>query len=326
MRDEEKSLPERPQRQYLEVPLPLEAGKLERLWRKVVGLALFPVHLAVARLLGGPGVGTHLEIARLAVRLLLARKIPITAAYTMMCCPLDSTRYFEFQEVLADLRDAPLHHYLDISSPRLIPLMLLKARPSARGHLLNPDSRDLEQTARLAEAMEVTHQATFVGRTLQEAGFEPASFDLITCISVLEHIPEDRDAVSTMWSLLRPGGRLVLTVPCMARPLEQYTSNNEYGVLSEDADGYTFWQRFYDSSRLQHSILDVTGPPEVLKVFGERAYGLFYRNATLKRVLGALYPFWQESTMVARDYRIFHSIEELPGEGVVLLSFRKQAY
>jgi len=38
-------------------------------------------------------------------------------------------------------------------------------------------------------------------------------FDLITCISVLEHIPNHKDAVSGMFRLLKPGGHLVLTFP-----------------------------------------------------------------------------------------------------------------
>jgi len=38
-------------------------------------------------------------------------------------------------------------------------------------------------------------------------------FDLITCISVLEHIPDHRAAISGMFGLLKPGGILVLTFP-----------------------------------------------------------------------------------------------------------------
>ena len=38
-------------------------------------------------------------------------------------------------------------------------------------------------------------------------------FDLITCISTLEHIPEHALAVRKMFSLLRPGGRLIITCP-----------------------------------------------------------------------------------------------------------------
>lgn len=38
-------------------------------------------------------------------------------------------------------------------------------------------------------------------------------FDLITCISVLEHIPEHGAAVAAMLALLPPGGRLLITAP-----------------------------------------------------------------------------------------------------------------
>jgi SAM-dependent methyltransferase len=39
------------------------------------------------------------------------------------------------------------------------------------------------------------------------------TFDVITCISVLEHIHEHRDAMKSMYKLLNPGGRLILTCP-----------------------------------------------------------------------------------------------------------------
>lgn len=39
------------------------------------------------------------------------------------------------------------------------------------------------------------------------------TFDVITCASVLEHIKEHRAAVRSMFSLLNPGGHLLLTFP-----------------------------------------------------------------------------------------------------------------
>ena len=38
-------------------------------------------------------------------------------------------------------------------------------------------------------------------------------FDLITCISVLEHIEKDLDAIDNMIKLLAPGGKLIITCP-----------------------------------------------------------------------------------------------------------------
>ena len=39
------------------------------------------------------------------------------------------------------------------------------------------------------------------------------TYDVITCISVLEHIADHRAAMRAMYGLLNPGGRLVLTCP-----------------------------------------------------------------------------------------------------------------
>jgi len=39
------------------------------------------------------------------------------------------------------------------------------------------------------------------------------TFDVITCISTLEHTPNHQDAIQGMFSLLRPGGFLILTFP-----------------------------------------------------------------------------------------------------------------
>ena len=44
-----------------------------------------------------------------------------------------------------------------------------------------------------------------------------ASFDLITCISVLEHIEKSDAAVRSMFSLLKPDGHLILTCPYTER-------------------------------------------------------------------------------------------------------------
>jgi 2-polyprenyl-3-methyl-5-hydroxy-6-metoxy-1,4-benzoquinol methylase len=49
-----------------------------------------------------------------------------------------------------------------------------------------------------------------------------AAYDLITCISVLEHIREHRQAVRSMIDLLKPGGHLVLSFPYNEH---QYVSN-----------------------------------------------------------------------------------------------------
>ncbi len=236
---------------------------------------------------------------------------------------MDSTRYFEFQEVWKSVNSLAFTHYLDVSSPRLMPLFLLKEAPEATAELINPDLSDLRETEQLANALGLKSRCMFFNGILNNAGFTKASFDLITCLSVLEHIPEDKAVLETMWSLLRPGGKLILTLPCMSQPLEQYISHNQYGVLNPGDDGYTFWQRYYDRELLKSSIYSVTGVPARIAIFGEKKSGFFFRNATMKRLLGFLYPFWREPYMMATEYQLFSSTDELPGEGVVMLEFIK---
>ncbi len=43
--------------------------------------------------------------------------------------------------------------------------------------------------------------------------FPDDSYDLIVCLHVLEHVPEDRKAISELFRVLRPGGKAVIQVP-----------------------------------------------------------------------------------------------------------------
>lgn len=310
-------------KQYIEVPWPMSCSLLYKLWMRLKGILVSPIYLVMAGIAGGPGIGIHLRCAAIGARLLLTGHMSLSRCYNYLFFPMDSTRYFEFPEVLNGLAHVPFNNYLDVSSPRLVLLMLLMRNKAAAATILNPDNADLQKTVRLAASLGLTNRCRFVDKTIEKTEFAPGTFDLITCISVLEHIPSDKEAVERMWSLLRPGGRLVLTLPCMAQPLEQYISNNDYGVLSPESDGYTFWQRYYDEKRLKEIIFNITGPPAKTVVYGERSPGLFYRNASMKRLLGPLYPFWREPYMMATEYRYFKTIDELPGDGVVMLEFVK---
>ena len=42
------------------------------------------------------------------------------------------------------------------------------------------------------------------------------TFDLVTMLDVLEHIEDDRGALARVWSLLNPGGHVILTVPALS--------------------------------------------------------------------------------------------------------------
>lgn len=67
------------------------------------------------------------------------------------------------------------------------------------------------------EAVEVARQRypdiTFVEGSLEHTEFESEAFDAILCLDVLEHVEDDRQSLGELWRILKPGGRLVLSVP-----------------------------------------------------------------------------------------------------------------
>jgi SAM-dependent methyltransferase len=310
-------------RQFIEVPPPLGCGWLRKTWHRLTGTLLLPGYLLSAIASSTPGALLHARIASLAFLWLLQGRIPFSTCYNLCCFPMESTRYFEYHEVLSALSKSRHCNYLDVSSPRLVPLLLTEWNHALETTLINPDKRDLQQTQRLVESLRLTDRCTLRNSTIEELDYASESFDLITCISVLEHIPADNRAVELMWSLLHPGGRLILTLPCMAQPLEQYISHNHYNILKPGSDGYTFWQRYYDEQRLESVVYSTTGSPAKMVVYGEKRPGLFFRNAFSKRQLGSLYPYWRESYMMSTDYRYYQKISDLPGEGVLMAEFKK---
>jgi SAM-dependent methyltransferase len=48
---------------------------------------------------------------------------------------------------------------------------------------------------------------------VEDLPFPDASFDLVTCLDVIEHTPDDRRTLSELRRVTRPGGVLVVTVP-----------------------------------------------------------------------------------------------------------------
>jgi SAM-dependent methyltransferase len=58
-----------------------------------------------------------------------------------------------------------------------------------------------------------------LGRAVQAAAlpdlsaYSESAFDLIALLDVLEHVADDRSALDAIWTRLKPGGKLILTVP-----------------------------------------------------------------------------------------------------------------
>ncbi len=69
---------------------------------------------------------------------------------------------------------------------------------------LDPDAAQMARGRDLGEVV--------VGR-VEEMPWDDASFDLITCLDVIEHTPDDGPALCELYRVTRPGGFLLVTVP-----------------------------------------------------------------------------------------------------------------
>ena len=65
------------------------------------------------------------------------------------------------------------------------------------------------------ETAKRTHRLNFYEQPIEQSLniLQTQSFDIILMISVLEHLWEPQQVVSSCWKLLRPGGTLVINVP-----------------------------------------------------------------------------------------------------------------
>lgn len=278
-------------------------------------LLLSPFFFAAAWLAGGRGLGVHFFSMRKGLKLVIKKPCKLYAKWIYY--PLDSTRYVEIDFV--QRHAGQFKTWLDLSSPRLIAALLLSRNPQAASTLLNPDTADMAETKEMAELLGL--KCKMINATL-DAVDASERFDLVTCVSVLEHIPNDFEVLNKLWQMLNAGGRLILTIPAYADGGTQLIDRDPYGTQTKVDGGY-FFQRFYSGEALQ-KLEQITGRPSVVEIWGERKKGWLQANFEHKRQ-DPLYPVWREPYGMAKNWRRFESVSELPGEGVVCAVYEKKA-
>ncbi len=288
----------------------------------MISLSLFLPALLLAYFQKTPGLQVRWKTMRMGFRHFIHNQ-NLRLLFHLVVKPLDSVRYFEFDFMLgrAQKSDA-LEACLDVSSPRLLAAFWYRAFPNANITLINPDVLDMQETKKFVQDMRIADRCRLDNKLLEMAQFEANSFDLISCMSVLEHIPDDTQAVKRMWNLLRPGGKLLITIPCHRKQYEEYTNLDDYKLFESDKNGYVFWQRFYDELRLNRHIFCITGLPSYQAIYAENKAGFYDQNVIEKRSKFP-YAFWYEPLMMGKNFSFFAKIDDLPGMGIIGLEFVK---
>ncbi len=93
------------------------------------------------------------------------------------------------------------------------PLRLLHVAPDPGLHRWLGTRDKLDYTAADLDLERYRHIPGIVRADLTELPFDNDGFDVVVCSHVLEHVPDDRKAMSEIRRVLRPGGRALLMVP-----------------------------------------------------------------------------------------------------------------
>lgn len=164
-------------------------------------------------------------------------------------------------------------YVLDIGSPKLLSLYLADR---VGAHVVATDIHDYFihdyhhlRTLQHVPALRLELR-TADGRCLN---FPDNTFDVVYAISVVEHIPEsgDRDCLSEIRRVLRPGGRAVLTIPFAREARDEYYGKMYWAGASVTVNGQTFFQRRYSAETIKTRLIEPSGLKlRHLRFVGER--------------------------------------------------------
>jgi SAM-dependent methyltransferase len=165
--------------------------------------------------------------------------------------PLDPSRYLELPETRRELAARTGERVLDLASPKLLAVVL--AREGVQVTSVDEFPAEVERWRALTAGQPNLRLEVADGRALP---FEAESFDHAYSVSVLEHIPDggDEAALRELARVVRPGGRVVLTLPHAPRAFDEYRDRPVYADHGPTPDGRYFFQRWYDRERVQRLV------------------------------------------------------------------------
>jgi len=264
------------------------------------------------------------EVYAFALRcgLKLIRKGAFGLGLRFWIAPVGYWRVFVDGIVLANARQCHATRVLDLSSPKLMSLMLAAQAGVEVTATDLDDPRIFDRWKRTAGLMGISDRYRVEYQDAQRLEYPDDSFDFVYSISVIEHIPGsgDRAAIREIQRVLRPGGVAIVEVPFRATYSEHFRNTDSKGA---PAEAPVFYERHY-YLRTLHERLAVDNFPCQILLLGERIPidPLISGGALPKLLRIAVYPF--EPLLAFLNYRVVS--EERTGRPLAaVLTYRKQS-
>jgi SAM-dependent methyltransferase len=246
--------------------------------------------------------------------------LPKSLVYRLLNGTLESTRYFEFDFAWKSLPSpADSLNCLDVFSPWLLPLLLLHRKRISNATVVSTDRKALPEFRRLLNAANLGSRCAIVDQSPEKSSLEAETFDVITSISGLAQIDNNSTIMAAIWRLLKPGGRLIMSLPCGKTAKESINCSMPVEEVDDARTSDT--KQIYDPRRLREDIFSEFGEPQSTVVYGETLN--FGSRRPEKKRAGLYHPPPREPVKMARDWRCFSRIEDLPGMGIVAMKFIK---
>lgn len=290
----------------------------ERSLRPLRNVAISTVNCVLAHWYLMPGLAFHRYGVRLSASTVFRSRAVRRTASRILSITHEATSYLDFDFAWTLLMShGSLGSYLDVGSPLLFPIVLLSKLRAETAMLLSAEEitrKEILDTVGLEDP-----ESIVFGRT-SELSRTANVFDVVTSLCWIGRQPDDVAAVKSIWRRLKPGGMLILSVPC-----------SRVAVIDEARDGpgegaganqRPFGQRSYDMQSLKTRIFSVLGEPKRYAIYGEAldrinqsqtSAGLRKSNAWTRR----------STITVARGWRRFRAIDDLVGQGIISMKFAK---